>query len=198
MPVTKRFKIQLSVNQINSTSQPLRTEIYTEEECENWGQRYRNLNKIHTGVKCALGERGSTHARILQGQRFTPFPHPHPPRSTRCCDQQGSALLSNFLPLPHLQAWNEAPSSHLLQDTLSSFLTLRMRPYQYCLCFCDQGSSAILLIGSFLLRVILHGEKKATTGKKKKAILCAHRVMGKVVKYRALLDRQVIMQRCYL
>lgn len=78
---------------------------------------------------------------------------------------RGSALLSNFLPLPHLQAWNEAPSSHLLQDTLSSFLTLRMRPYQYCLCFCDQGSSAILLIGSFLLRVILHGEKKATAGK---------------------------------
>lgn len=110
-------------------------------------------------------EKCHAHAQILWGQRFTPFLHPHPPGSTRCCDPQGSALLSNFVPLPHLQARNEAPSSHLPQDTLCSFLTLRMRPYQYCLCFCYQGSSAILLIGSFLLRVILHGEKKATAGK---------------------------------
>jgi len=31
-----------------------------------------------------------------------------------------------------------------------------------------------------------------------KLILCAHRVKGKVVKYQALLDRQVIVQRCYV
>lgn len=169
-------------------------EIHTQEEGENWGQRYRNLGKIHTGVTDVLGERDGVPKPILWGQRFTAAA-PQPPGSTGCCDAQGSALLSNFLPLPHLQAWNEAPSSHLPQDTLSSFLTLRMRPYQYCLCFCAQGSSAILLIGSFLLGVFFTERRQP---QQEKLILCAHRVKGKVVKYRALLDRQVMVRRRYL
>lgn len=177
MPVTKRLKIQLSVNQINSTSQPLTARQLIDSEAINKGEKFTQ-KKVRTGdgdaetwiksilelnvswEKGVVPVHGFCGSEILLHSCFPTLPGTH-----GAVIQRGSALLSNFLPLPHLQAWNEALSSHLLQDTLSSFLTLRMRPYQYCLCFCDQGSSAILLIGSFLLRVILHGEKKATAGK---------------------------------